>query len=87
MMIALRFHRFDDALWTCVGSGHVRCFLTGRSGGRLKAIAFNSADSDLGHLLLTSQSRRLHLAGTIRSDIWQGRTEAQLIIDDAAPAF
>ena len=70
-----------------VGSGHVRCFLTGRSGGRLKAIAFNSADSDLGHLLLTAQGRRLHLAGTIRADTWQGRTEAQLIIDDAAPAF
>ena len=70
-----------------VGSGHVRCFLTGRSGGRLKAIAFNSADSDLGHLLLTAQGRRLHLAGCIRADTWQGRTEAQLIIDDAAPAM
>jgi single-stranded-DNA-specific exonuclease len=69
-----------------VGSGHVRCILTGRSGGRLKAISFNSADSDLGHLLLTSQGRRLHLAGCIRADTWQGRTEAQLIIDDAAVA-
>jgi len=70
-----------------VGSGHVRCFLTGRSGGRVKAIAFNSADSDLGHLLLTAAGRRLHLAGTIRTDTWQGRTDAQLVIDDAAPAF
>ena len=69
-----------------VGSGHVRCFLSGRSGGRLKAIAFNCADSDLGHLLLTAAGRRLHLAGTIRADTWQGRTEAQLVIDDAAPA-
>ena len=69
-----------------VGSGHVRCILTGRSGGRLKSIAFNSADSDLGHLLLTSQGRRLHLAGCIRADTWQGRNEAQLVIDDAAVA-
>jgi len=69
-----------------VGSGHVRCFLSGRSGGRLKAIAFNCADSDLGHLLLTATGRRLHLAGTIRADTWQGRTDAQLVIDDAAPA-
>lgn len=69
-----------------VGSGHVRCFLSGRSGGRLKAIAFNCADSDLGHLLLTAAGRRLHLAGTIRADTWQGRTDAQLVIDDAAPA-
>ena len=69
-----------------VGTGHVRCILSGRSGGRLKAISFNSADSDLGHLLLTSQGRRLHLAGCIRADTWQGRTEAQLVIDDAAVA-
>ncbi len=67
-----------------VGSGHVRCFLSGRSGGRLKAIAFNAADSDLGHMLLTSAGRRFHVAGTLRADTWQGRTEAQLMIDDAA---
>ncbi len=67
-----------------VGNGHVKCYLSGRSGGRLKAIAFNCVDSELGQLLLTSQGRRLHLAGTIRADSWQGRTEAQLIIDDAA---
>lgn len=67
-----------------VGSGHVRCFLSGHGGGRLKAIAFNTADSDLGHLLLTGIGRRFHVAGTLRADTWQGRTEAQLVIDDAA---
>ncbi len=66
-----------------VGSGHVRCFLGGRGGGRLKAIAFNTADSDLGHLLLTGAGKRFHVAGTLRADTWQGRTEAQLVIDDA----
>lgn len=67
-----------------VGSGHVRCFLSGRSGGHVKAIAFNSADSDLGHTLLTAAGRRLHVAGVVRADNWQGRNGAQLIIDDAA---
>jgi single-stranded-DNA-specific exonuclease len=67
-----------------VGSGHVRCFLSGRSGGSVKAIAFNSADSELGHALLTAAGRRLHVAGTVRADNWQGRNSAQLIIDDAA---
>ncbi len=67
-----------------VGSGHVRCILSSASGGRLKAIAFNSVDDDLGHGLLTAGGGRLHLAGTIRADTWQGRTEAQLVIDDAA---
>ena len=66
-----------------VGSGHVRCFLTGRTGGRLKAIAFRSADSDLGVGLLNARGRSLHLTGTIRVETWQGRANAQLIIDDA----
>lgn len=73
-----------------VGAGHVRCILTSAGGGRLKAIAFNCVDDDLGHALLTSGGSsaggRLHLAGTIRADSWQGRTEAQLVIDDAAPS-
>lgn len=68
-----------------VGAGHVRCFLSG-NGGRLKAIAFKSADSELGHLLLNARGRTLHLAGTVRADTWQGRNEVQFCIDDAAPA-
>ncbi len=67
-----------------VGQGHVRCILSGRGGGRLTAIAFNSVDSDLGHALLTGVGRRLHFAGCIRANTWQGRTTAQLVIDDAA---
>ena len=67
-----------------VGSGHVRCIVTGSSGGRLKAIAFNSADSELGHALLNSQGRPIHLAGSLREDNWQGRSDVQLVIDDGA---
>lgn len=67
-----------------VGQGHVRCVLAGRGGGRLTAIAFNAVDSDLGHALLTGVGRRLHFAGCIRANTWQGRTTAQLVIDDAA---
>lgn len=67
-----------------VGQGHVRCILAGRGGGRLTAIAFNCVDSDLGHALLTGVGQRLHFAGCIRANTWQGRTTAQLVIDDAA---
>ena len=35
-----------------VGRGHVRCQLAGRSGKRLKGIAFRAADNALGHALL-----------------------------------
>ncbi len=67
-----------------VGQGHVRCLISGASGGRVKAIAFNSADSDLGYALLNSQGRPFHLAGHLREDNWQGRSSVQLVIDDGA---
>ncbi len=67
-----------------VGTGHVRCILTGAEGGRLKAIAFRAADSDLGHALLGSASRPIHLAGTVRVDSWNGAVNAQLVIEDGA---
>ncbi len=69
-----------------VGENHVRCILSGRAGGRLKAIAFRAADTPLGAALLGAKAKgsSLHLAGRIRLDRWMGRTEAQLQIEDAA---
>ncbi len=67
-----------------VGTGHIRCILTGAEGGRLKAIAFRAADSDLGRALLSTAGRPLHLAGAIRVDSWNGAVNTQLVIDDAA---
>ena len=67
-----------------VGTGHVRCILTGAEGGRLKAIAFRAADSELGQALLGAGTRPLHLAGAIRVDTWNGAVNTQLVIDDAA---
>jgi single-stranded-DNA-specific exonuclease len=70
-----------------VGKDHVRCIVVGGDGGsRLKAIAFRSAGTPLGEALLNTRGAPLHLAGTLRLDEWQGRREAQLFIDDAAPA-
>ena len=67
-----------------VGHGHVSCTVSGPNGGRLKAIAFRSADSDLGHALLANDGTPLHLAGTLRIDNWQGRESVQMFIEDAA---
>ena len=67
-----------------VGNGHVRCIATGSDGGRLKAIAFNCTDSELGYALLNTQGRPIHLAGSLREDTWQGRSDVQLVIEDAA---
>ncbi len=67
-----------------VGAGHVRCFLSGPDGGRLKAIAFRAAGEPLGDALLHTDGLALQLAGKLRPDNWQGRNDVQMIIDDAA---
>jgi single-stranded-DNA-specific exonuclease len=67
-----------------VGSGHVRCFLSGQNGARLKAMAFRAADSDLGMALLQNAGASMHLAGTLRAETWQGQTSVQLTIEDGA---
>jgi len=70
-----------------VGQNHVRCIISGPAGvGRLKAIAFRALESPLGEALLQANGTPIHLAGTLRPDTWQGRTDVQLFIDDAAKA-
>ena len=69
-----------------VGNGHVRLRLAGADGARLDAIAFRVADTDLGRELLAARGRRIHAAGRLRADEWNGRQRVQLHLDDAAPA-
>lgn len=69
-----------------VGENHVRLFLTGGDGGRLKAIAFRAADKPLGRALLAAGGLPIHVAGKLRADNWMGRDDVQLLVDDAAPA-
>ncbi len=66
-----------------VGQNHVSCIFSGRDGGRLKGIAFRTADLPLGRCLLDAVGREIHVAGKLRADNWQGRRDAQLFIDDA----
>lgn len=44
-----------------VGVGHVRCVLTSDNGGNLKAMAFRSADNEIGQALLKSRGEALTL--------------------------
>jgi single-stranded-DNA-specific exonuclease len=69
-----------------IGENHVRLFLTGSGGGRIKAMAFRSADQPLGRALLEAQGRTIHVAGKLRVDDWMGADRVELLIDDAAPA-
>ncbi len=68
-----------------VGSDHVRCFLSGEGGGRLKAIAFRCAETPLGRLLLAENNGMpINVAGRLKIDSWQGREQVQLTVEDAA---
>jgi len=69
-----------------VGENHVRCRIEDDSRGRLDAIAFRCVGGELGDLLLHQSKPRLHVAGKLRMNTWQGRSTPQLIIDDAALA-
>ena len=68
-----------------VGENHVRCFLSGAAGGRLKAIAFRALDNDLGPALLQTAGLPLHVAGRLQIDRWGGIESVQFVVEDAAP--
>jgi single-stranded-DNA-specific exonuclease len=68
-----------------VGKDHVRVQLAG-GGGRLNAIAFRVADQPLGRSLLASRGKRIHVAGRLRTDEWNGQVRVQLHLEDAASA-
>ena len=63
--------------------GHVRCTLSDGRGGRLKAIAWRCADTDLGKRLMAGAGA-LHVAGKLKPDDYMGRQGVQLEIEDAA---
>ena len=63
--------------------GHIRCTLSDGRGGKLKAIAWRCADTDLGKRLMAGQGA-LHVAGKLKPDDYMGREGVQLEIEDAA---
>jgi len=69
-----------------VGKDHVRLRLAGSDGARLDAIAFRIAETDLGRALLGARGARIHAAGRLRAEEWNGRARVQLHLEDAAAA-
>ncbi|MGI9350684.1 MAG: single-stranded-DNA-specific exonuclease RecJ [Rhizobiaceae bacterium] len=67
-----------------VGSDHVSLTASAGDGAQLRGIAFRSADTDVGKLLLESKGQPVHLVGTLNADLWQGSRRIQLRILDAA---
>ena len=65
----------------------LRAQLEGEAGGpRLKALLFRAGDTPLARALEARDGARLHLAGQLRAEEWNGRRTAGFFIADAAPA-
>jgi single-stranded-DNA-specific exonuclease len=65
--------------------GHIRFSLTADDGARLKAIAFRAASGPIGQALLAGgNDAKLHVAGTLSLDHYQGRATVQLRVTDIA---
>ena len=69
-----------------VGREHVRLRLQGGNGAVLNAIAFRAVGSPLGEGVLGARGRRIHAAGRLRLNSWNGRAQVQLQLEDAAAA-
>ncbi|MCH7486823.1 MAG: single-stranded-DNA-specific exonuclease RecJ [Proteobacteria bacterium] len=78
--------RIDYAKVVGKEQNHLRLTLLDDGGGRLGAIAFRAMGSELGRALMHHDGAPFHVAGHVRANTWQGRTTAQMIVEDAAPA-
>ena len=59
--------------------------MSGEDRARFKAVAFRSAETELGQALLHARGgRKLWLAGRAKRDDWGSRPAAELHLEDAA---
>jgi single-stranded-DNA-specific exonuclease len=63
--------------------GHIRCQLADADGSKVRAVAWRTAETDLGRRLLAGGGA-LHVAGRLKADDWNGRQGVELEIEDVA---
>ncbi len=66
-----------------IGNGHIKCELTTLSGAKLAAIAFRTADTDMGKEILSPRHDCYDVVGNLRLNIWNNQTNLQFTITDA----
>ncbi|MGO8955136.1 MAG: single-stranded-DNA-specific exonuclease RecJ [Rhodomicrobium sp.] len=66
--------------------GHLRCALQSADGSQISAVAFRSAQSELGEALKRGRDLACHIAGRLTRDEWGGRSRVEFQIEDAATA-
>jgi single-stranded-DNA-specific exonuclease len=67
-----------------VGQAHVRLRLRAGDGAMLNAIAFRAAGQPLGSAIMQSRGLKVHAAGCLAVDRWQGEERVQLRLLDIA---
>ena len=68
-----------------VGENHLKATLRDATGAMAEAMAFGACEGPLGALLTASAHQRFHVAAKLTLSTWNGRTKAELRLDDAAP--
>lgn len=63
---------------------HIRCILETSKGANITAMAFRANETGLGKILLSAKGKPITLAGTLKSNHWNGSLLPQVIIDDVA---
>jgi single-stranded-DNA-specific exonuclease len=69
-----------------VGQSHARVRLRAGDGSIVNGIAFRAAGQPLGAALARARGTRVHAAGTLCIDQWNGTERVQLRLTDLAPA-
>jgi single-stranded-DNA-specific exonuclease len=69
-----------------VAQSHVRARLRAGDGAIVNAIAFRAAGQKLGHALIQGRGRRLHVAGSLAIDRWNGTERVQVRLIDVYAA-
>ena len=65
-----------------VGEKHIKIVLVGSDSSTLKAISFNSVESELGSYLLNKNVKSFDIAGKLSLNEWRGQRNVEFIIDD-----
>jgi single-stranded-DNA-specific exonuclease len=69
-----------------VGEKHIRARLRSGDGTLINAIAFRAANEPLGNALVGNRGHRVHVAGALTLDRWQGEERVQFRLIDMAEA-
>ena len=61
---------------------HIKSLLIGEDGSKIKAVAFNSIENEIGAYLLKKDSKLFNIAGKLSLNEWKGQSNVEFIIDD-----